>query len=93
MMIKILYFLRVFEQFGALVQMLLTTMTGLVNFMIFFALSVGFFTVSHCMLQVTFDATSYPSVNLLIVILIETFRNSIGDADLPSYDVWTTSSL
>ena len=69
-LLKILFFLRKFENFGALVQMLLTTMTGLVNFMAFLFLSILFFAISISMLNATFSDSDYPGLNSFIVILI-----------------------
>lgn len=85
--IKILYFIRIFEQFGFLVQMVAKTCIKVVPFMFFFTLWVLFFTFCYKTMDVVVKGKDeeYPFVNNFMVLIIQVYRNSIGDIATPGY--------
>jgi len=85
--IKLLYFLRIFEQFGFLVQMVAKTCKEVLPFMAFFMLWIFFFTISSIILgsDIKDKDDEYPKVNWFLAWLIQIYRNSIGDINTPDY--------
>jgi hypothetical protein len=51
-------------------------------------ISILYFTFSFLIFNASFDDKDYPGVNPFLIILIQTFRNSIGDIDVPVYEAW-----
>lgn len=91
-MVKVLFFLRLFDGLGSLVQMLITTISELTSFLMFFIVSVLFFYFAFVILAVDFDDAgdpSYPGVINAIVVFLGTYRTSIGDIQNPVYDKWS----
>lgn len=86
--LKLLFFLRLYEGLGSLVQMLITTIQELLNFTIFLLISVTFFAFSFRILGVDFSADDYPNVPNFVVTFMTTYRNSIGDIQAPGYSRW-----
>ena len=86
---KILFFLRIYEELGSLVQMLLVTISSLTSFTFFLSISIAFFAFSYKALGVTFDDGDYKDVPSFLIIFIQTFRNSIGDIAVLDYSSWS----
>jgi hypothetical protein len=70
---KVLYFLRIFEQYGFFVQMLGLTVKKLVPFTVYFAIWVFLFSFMFKTLRVTFDGSGFPEVDSFLVTLLQTF--------------------
>jgi glucan phosphoethanolaminetransferase (alkaline phosphatase superfamily) len=92
--LKVLYFIRMYYNLGSLVQMLFTTIESLVSFTTFLIGSVLFFSFSFNILDVNFaNEDEYSGINTFVQITLQTFRNSIGDLQSPTYQNWTDKSL
>jgi hypothetical protein len=90
--LKVLFFLRLYEGLGSLVQMLITTVKELVNFTTFLLISVTFFAFSFRVLGVNFSADDYANVPGFVVTFMTTYRNSIGDIQAPGYAKWDSDT-
>ena len=53
--IKCMFFVRIFEQFGFLVQMVILTLIDLVPFFTFFVFSIGFYSLFQMVLRTDVD--------------------------------------
>ena len=78
---KILYFLRVFESFGFLVQMVGITIIKLIPFLVFFLLWVLLFTVNFQILraEVKDEDNDYMNLAGFWKFFFMSYRNAIGD--------------
>ena len=65
--------------------MLITTMKELNNFIFFFLASITYFAFAFHSLDAEFDDNDYKDLPVFMVIVIQSFRNSIGDIDTPKY--------
>lgn len=90
--IKILFYLRIYEEMGALVQMLITTIGSMGSFMLFLTISILFFAFSFDALGISYAGGDYKDIDDFTAILIQTFRNSIGDIAIPDYSGWKDST-
>lgn len=86
---KLLFFMKVFADYGFLVQMIGLSILDLGPFLAFFALWVLFFTIEFKVLQWEYDESEYASLNSFTQMLILSFRNSLGDISLPVYEKWS----
>lgn len=88
--VKTLFFVRIYEDYGFLVQMVGMTVLELVPFMVFFSFWIIFFTVCFQTLgvQINNDDSEYPNVALFAKYFLMTYRNSIGDISTPHYTNW-----
>lgn len=82
---KVLFYLRIYDDFGFLVSMIYKTMQQLIPFLVFFFLWVFFFSMCFIILQTEIDDRFYPAVNRDISLFLHTYRNSIGDIFEPQY--------
>ena len=69
-LIKVLFFLRLSESFGSLVQMLLKTVAELKNFTVFLFIMIFYFAISLNMIKAKFSDSDYPKVTQKVVTLI-----------------------
>ncbi len=80
--IKFLFFLRIFKQFSFLIQMLVAVFRDLRTFLIFFGITIGFFSVFvGIILKDLSDYEGIGPVGYFVIAL----RESIGDYDTASY--------
>lgn len=70
--------------------MLFTTVFELKNFLGFLLLSVIYFVLSYIALLVSYDNSDYPGINNFFIVLIQSYRNAIGDTSAPEYNTWLT---
>jgi hypothetical protein len=68
--LKLLFFLRVFEEMGSLVQMLQTTVGSMIPFMIFLSISVLFFAFCFSSLGISYAGGDYANIDNFMAILI-----------------------
>lgn len=85
---KIMYFLRIFDEYGFLVKMIGLTFSDMIPFTIFFFINVVFFMMLAQVLRLGVDTEAYPEVNKIFAALIVAFRTSIGDLGEPDYSYW-----
>jgi len=83
---KILFFMKIFSDYGFLVQMVFLSFLDMGPFMAFFSLWLLFFTIEFKVLGFEFDDSEYANLGSFTQMLILTFRNSIGDLSLPQYN-------
>ena len=86
---KLLFFMKVFADYGFLVQMIGLSILDLGPFLAFFSLWVLFFTIEFKVLQWEYEDKDYANLNSFTQMLIVSFRNSLGDISLPAYTKWS----
>lgn len=87
---KILYFIRIYESYGFLVQMVGETFGQVGPFTIFFIAWIIFFSVCYQIVRIEIDSGDEEYLNLppAFQYLLMTYRNSIGDLTIPGYENW-----
>lgn len=91
MFVKILFFMKVYDDYGFLVQMVLQSCIDAMPFLGFFFLWVLFFTVEAKLLNWEIsedDEGAYDELPQFFQFALMQFRNSLGDVILPSYGGW-----
>jgi hypothetical protein len=80
-----MYYLRLSPKFAALVQMINKTVKELLIFLLFMMIIIAYFAFSTHIFGASYDTSDYVGVNSFVTILIQTFRNSVGDINAPLY--------
>lgn len=96
-MSKVLEFLRTWRQYRFIIQMIMQVFIDIKPFMILFFFFVLLFTV--CLISLDGqvcehdkcrgDDDDYPSIGKILQVVIQVFRNSIGDIAPPMYENWS----
>lgn len=86
---KIMFFLRIWSNLGKLVQLIIRVLQDAVDFTFFFFGWIYVFVLLNKILGAEFSDGDYPEFNEFFVMIIQTYRNSIGDIAPPTYDLWT----
>lgn len=87
-LLKFLQLLRIFEEFAHFVQLVIMCIQGSYIFVAFLVSWIFVFTTLFQVVGATFSADDYPGLHRFEVMLIQVYRNSIGDIAPPSYDLW-----
>ena len=88
---KILYFLRIFDDYGFIVEMVGETIVQLIPFSSYFIMWILLFTVLFQTLQVEIPPDSYPNLTSIYRYILQTYSNSIGNIAPPVYKSWERS--
>jgi len=83
-----LFYLRTYKRFGKLVQLVWLVLWDLIPFCLFFMLGICMFSAMFYLLHVKFDSLNYPNIHPFMLVLIQTYRNSVGSSDLPDDSYW-----
>ena len=85
---KLMFFIRIFEAYGFLVQMVVYCVQDLIPFLVCYMTFLLVFAICYTVLQLDIDpevAENAPILNKFQQLLLETFRNAIGELALPMY--------
>lgn len=87
--VKLMFFLRVFEKYGFLVQIIMSCCIDLIPFIFFYMIAIIMFSLVFATLKMEIDEENNTSrhVGFFEKMLIETFRSSIGEVGLPKYSL------
>ena len=88
--LKVFFFLRIYDDFGLLVQLFLQVLSDVTTFTTFFAGWIVIFAAIFQILGIQFDETDYPFLDTFTKYLLYSYRNSIGDINPPLYDFWSS---
>jgi hypothetical protein len=78
--VKILFYLRIYTEFGALVDVLIETTKAIMNFLAFFLFTNFFLTFAYTVLGNRFDEEEFlPGLSNFMLSFFMTLRISIGD--------------
>ena len=88
---KILYFLRLFNDYGFIVEMVGETMKQLIPFSLYFIMWILLFTVLFQTLQVEIPDDTYPNLTPIFRYILQTYGNSVGNIAPPVYKSWERS--
>lgn len=88
--LNIMFFLKIFSEYGFLVKMVFKSIVDVGGFLSFFIMWLIFFSLQYANLNVEFgdDDGDYSSVPPWVVIVLNTFRTSIGDVQMAGYGKW-----
>ena len=86
-MMKLLFFLRVFEDFTFLIVIIQRCSIDLLPFMVSYLIFLAVFSMGFLVLEMEVDAEakSIQHIGTFLQMYIETFRSSIGEVGLPTY--------
>lgn len=87
-MIKLLFFVRIFEEYGFLVSMIQYCIIDLIPFLVTYMLFLIITSMIYTVLKAEPDPETAGIENIpnFVIILIVTFRNAIGEVGLPTYN-------
>lgn len=88
--LKIFFFLRIYDEFGLLVQLFLQVLSDVTTFSTFFGGWIVLFAVIFQTMGIAFDEGDYPNLGTFTKYLMYSYRNSIGDINPPLYDFWSS---
>ena len=85
--LKLLFFVRIFEAYGFLVQMIILCLQDLVPFFICYLLFLNFFTMCFIVLQCDIDGeiADVPILNRYSLMLLQVYRTALGELSMPGY--------
>ena len=83
--IKTMSFLRGFESFGLLVSLIRQCLQDIMQYLLFMLFWIIFFWIEYLILGLEVDQEEYPLVNFYLQILVQAWRNAIGDTSVPKY--------
>ena len=69
-------------------MLVLKTISDTFIFLIFFILWVVFFGVLFIVLRIEYDNGDYPSIGMRSIMMIQTYRNFLGDLAPPDVSQW-----
>lgn len=84
--IKCLFFMKIFSEYGFLVQMVILSIYDLTAFLSFFTLWIVFFAIQFKIIHFGYDDGDYTDLPTFVQFVLLSFRNSIGDITMPTYD-------
>lgn len=82
---RMMYYLRAFESFGQIVQLMQTCLYDIQTFTIFLVMWFGTFTIIYLIIGLEVDEGDYKNMNRFFRTFIQVYRNSIGDLSPPVY--------
>ena len=86
--IKGLFFMKIFSEYGFLVQMVILSFYDMFAFLGFFALWVVFFAIQFKIIKFEYSSDDYTHLPAFVQLILLSFRNSIGDINVPQYQYW-----
>jgi hypothetical protein len=86
---KLLRYLKIFPNYGFLVQMIKISIIDVQEFILFFVMWGFFFTIQYKILDAEFEYDDYAEVNNFVQLAIIVFRTSIGDVQMAGYTKFT----
>ena len=87
--LKVMFFLRIQEGFGLLVDLVAECLGDAIPFTVFLMMWVGLFTVLFRLQGFEIPADDYDQLGRAAIYTIQTYRNSVGDIAAPAYSFWS----
>ena len=93
--IKIMFFVRIFRNIGFMVQMVGSTILDIIPFLIFIMMFILYFALISIITEIDWDpaGSNYPDLQKSTIAMLQTYRNSIGDIEVPNYQFWLNRFL
>ena len=82
--------MRYHDEFSFLVSMITHVFLDLIPFFTVFFMYILLFSIINIIMEADFGTDDYADLPRYMRILIQTFRNSIGDIQVSNYGKWTT---
>jgi hypothetical protein len=90
MMGQIMFFMRVYPDFGMLVQLLISVIYDVKNFTILIMMWIFTFSIITIVIGQDNSADArYEGVNQYFILFLQTWTDAIGDIHQPTYGFWT----
>ena len=85
--LKFLFFIRVYEKYGFLVQMIIFCVIDLIPFILFYVSGLCVFSICYVVLNMEIDpeVQDAQALNYFAKMILQTFRTSIGELSMPIY--------
>lgn len=85
--LKTMFFVRIYEEYGLLVQMLQSCLMAVVPFAVYYLVFLMVFSICFVILEMEIDAevNEAEGLNYFFKIVLQTFRTSIGELATPVY--------
>jgi len=90
---KTMFYIRVYESYGQLVELVTRVMKDVVTFSVFFIGWLLLFSFMYQTIGIEVEGLEDTNVNRQVSYLLRIFRNSVGDLDAPSMPYWYTHAL
>lgn len=90
---KVLFYLKIFPDYGFLVKMIRKSIWDIGGFLAFFSMWILFFTIQYKVLGAEFDLTEYSHLNRFVQLALVSFRNALGDIQIAAYSKYTDPKL
>ena len=86
--LKLLFFVRIFEDYGFLVQMIILCMQDLVPFFMTYLLFLNFFAMCFVVLNcdIDEDVADTPILSRYQLMLLQVYRTALGELSMPGYE-------
>ena len=88
--VKLMFFMRVSENFSSMVKLMSNIMTQVIHFTLF----VGMWMITLILMfrlssiSLVEGSLDYAEINSIFALFIQIFRNSLGDIRTPRYGFW-----
>jgi len=91
--LKVLFFLRINEKFGMLSDLMIKCIQDMMPFLVFFITFITVFAGVATVVETSYknedpSQDDYPKLPNWAIMLIQTYRNGIGDISPPDYGYW-----
>ena len=91
--LKLLFFVRIFEDYGFLVQMIILCMQDLVPFFMSYLLFLNFFSMCFIVLNCDIDGeiADTPILSRYQLMVLQVYRTALGELSMPGYqdnEIW-----
>ena len=85
--LKLLFFVRIFEEYGFLVQMIILCMQDLVPFFMSYLLFLNFFSMCFIVLNCDIDGeiAGTPILTRYQLMVLQVYRTALGELSMPGY--------
>jgi len=84
--------MRIYSSMGLLVYLIIECAKDIYSFLLFLFFWVIVMSAMMVALDADYDDSSYPDLSKFIRILLQTWRNSLGDEEAPLYLKWSTKA-
>ena len=91
--IKLMFFMRVNEQFVLIVELIFRVVQDIGRFLLFFALFIVLISLLFRISGVIVGMDDYPDINSYFAYSVQMFRNGFGDLATPDVSYWENKKL
>ena len=90
---KLVNFSRIFEKTGLTTELISQSTYDAIPFLVYFLALILLFAITIGQVGATFDNGDYSELPNFVVLIMQTYRNGIGDIAPPDYSYWTNAQV